>query len=278
MAEPAEGARGPFLVCPRCRHLDDAGALFASGLRPDPAGLACTSCGATFPVVDGVPLLLRDVDEWLRGEASVLLSRRDLPGPVLDRIAAGAGGALLRDRGLAAIYAASREGALQDWATEVVARLQGEVVDLGCGAGIYRLTGSSKLTGVDLNWTLLREHPGARVLADALDPPFLPGSFDHVLLFNSLDSCRDPATLLAAADGLLRPGGSLVLSCAFAWQPAVTPPPAQLSEADLRAWLAARGYGIAHEAELDWPLRAGPRTRYLHRALALHAHKPARAP
>ncbi len=42
------------LVCPRCRPGGDA------YLRPAPAGLACPACDAGYPVLDGVPTVVRD--------------------------------------------------------------------------------------------------------------------------------------------------------------------------------------------------------------------------
>lgn len=221
-------------------------------------------------------MLLRDVDAWLREQGLALVARADLPEAVLDRVAAAADGVVARDRQIAAMYANSQHGPLQHWATDLVAGLPELALDLGCGAGLYRAPAGARVVGVDGSWTLLRRFPGFRVLSDALDPPFLPASFGAVLLFNALDSVHDPATLLAAADGLLRPGGLLALSCAFAWAPQVTPRADWMDEAALRGWLASRGYELEEEAELDWPLVVSPRTRHVHRALALRARKRAR--
>lgn len=229
-----------------------------------------------YPLIDGVPIVLRDVDAWLAQEAVGVLAREDLPAPVLERVVSGAGGALQRDRRLLEVYLASREGPLQDWARAQVAALRGFVLDMGAGAGMYgALPTEADLVGLDLNWTMLRRFPGRRVLADAHDPPFHAEQFDAVLLFNLLDSCREPFLVLQQADALLATGGTLILSCAFAWQDEITPRPQRLEEGFLLHFLRARGYVFepGSPLDLDWPLQLSARTRHVHRTLALRARK-----
>lgn len=227
-------------------------------------------------MVDGAPIVLRDVDAWLREEAVSLLRRADLPGPTWERIVQGAGGPLQRDQRLLEVYAASQDGPLQRWTRERVGSLDGLGLDLGSGSASYGQPASGSVVGMDLNWSLLARFPGRRLLADAHDPPFLPESFDAVLLLNLLDSCREPFLVLQQADALLKPGGRLLLSCAFAWQDEITPPASRLEERFLLGFLQLRGYTLEPQGllELDWPLQIGPRTRHVHRALALDARKP----
>jgi len=79
------------LVCPTCRRLE-AGALVDRPLvlgevhaeaagRPWQGMLCCPGCGTRYPIVDGVPVVLRDVAGWIRAQERSLLWRDDLaPG------------------------------------------------------------------------------------------------------------------------------------------------------------------------------------------------------
>jgi len=68
-------------------------------------------------------------------------------------------------------------------------------------------------------------------IADALIPPLAAGCAGLVLALNLLDCVSDPAALLRAAAGLLRPGGHLLLCTPFDWSTAATP---------VEAWVGAR--------------------------------------
>lgn len=104
--------------------------------------------------------------------------------------------------------------------SEEVQALRGDVVDMGCGAGA--LHGRRDIFGIDESLAMAKLFGTNAIVADAADPPFGPASFDAVLLLNLLDSCHHPRLVLAQADALLRPSGTLVVSCAYAWTPAVS--------------------------------------------------------
>lgn len=263
------------LVCPVCRHLVD-GALHVRLLTEAEPGLLGCACGARYPVVDGVPIVLRDLPAWLEGEGAEALRRADLPEPCARLIAEGAGGALARNDALVATYEKSREGALQDLLRERGAALEGRVLELGAGLGGL---GRDDHVALDLNLALLRRNPARqRVCGDAADPPFLGGTFDAVVAANLLDSCRDPAVVLAQADALLRPGGRLIVTCAFAFQDAITPRARRFTPEDLRAALNGErpflGYFLPHRVveeapRVAWPLVVSDRTRHVHEVQAL---------
>ena len=253
-------AEASFLVCPACRRIED-GRLVSHPLERGPLGLRCPGCGADHPVIDEIPLVLRDLDAWLAEEAPTLLCRQDLPAPLLARLAWGAGGTLWRDQQRLAIYHHSPDGPLHAWLRQVLVGLTGALLELGCGTGHH---GDRRVIGLDLHWGSLRQHPGPRVLADALDPPFPGASFDAVLAINLLDSCRDPSLLLQQADALLAPGGTLVLASPFHWQEAVTPRTRWMQPEQVDAFLHARGYRL-ERGEADWTLALDERTSTTHR-------------
>ena len=239
-------------------------------LQPHPAGLGCPGCYAVFPVVDGTPIVLRDVDAWLREEAISVVARADLPASVWERLIAGAGGPLRRNARRVATYS-DPGGSLPGWLRAAVAQAPGPVLDLGCGA---LDPGRGDVLGVDLDWASLQRYPSQRLLADALDPPFNADSFGTILLVNLLDSCRDPGLLIQQADALLRPGGRVLLASPFAYDDAITPPDRQLSPGAVQGFFEQRGYALTLGEE-DWILRPNPRTTVRHACLTLTGTKPA---
>jgi predicted TPR repeat methyltransferase len=96
-----------------------------------------------------------------------------------------------------------------------------DVADLGCGTGalgpLFRRL-ACRLDGVDLSPAML-EHADARGVYDELVAGDLlaflqerPGRYDLLLAADVLPYLGNPAPLLAAAHGTLRPGGQLALS------------------------------------------------------------------
>jgi len=90
--------------------------------------------------------------------------------------------------------------------------------------------------------------------------------------------------VLAQADALLVPGGVLVVTCAFAFQPAITPRERWFDAADLE--LALRGErplaGVSipghvveeHLPNLAWPLALSERLSHVHTVDAWVTRKP----
>ncbi len=251
------------------------------------------ACGARYPVVAGIPIVLADLAGWAASEGLDAL-RADADPELLDLLVPP-GSATARNRELARVYADAPRSPLVDWVDEELSRLSGLVLELGSGPG------HPGTVRVDLNHRLLRAgptpvdlvadprfedslavRPGVAACADAIDPPFPPECFDAVVLVNLLDSCRDPGLALAQADALLKPGGTLVLTCAFAFGDP-TPPARRFDETELLRALSGEGELGGHVVtsrvervadELEWTLRLSPRTRHVHRALALVARKP----
>lgn len=248
----------------------DRGRLVVHTLTPEGDGLRCSGCGALHPVVDGVPVVLRDLGRWLESEAVTLLARRDLSEAVMAELRAHGPEPLRRDAHLAGVYGRPEDSPLRDAVREALAHCDGPVLDMGSGCTPWGVDG---VVGLDLNFELARRYPGQAVVADAADPPFLAGAFRAVMLVNLLDSCLDPRVVLAQADALLAPGGRLVISTAYAWQDGVTPPAARFTPEALLDALEGRsalvGYPLRY-ALLDvrdpvtWRLRLSPRTVHEH--------------
>lgn len=264
-----------LLVCVRCRGPRD-GRLFWEQLLVRGDFAEC-SCGARYPVVDGIPVVFNNLAAFLESEGPVLLERQDLGEELREGLERGAGGPLERSRSLLATYRRSTEGPLQEWLREEGRNLQGRVLEGGCGLGVR-----AESVGMDHNFGLLRAAVcDEKVCGDLLDPPFGPSSFDGIILANVLDSCAQPAMVLAQADALLRPGGCLLLSCAFAYRSDITPPQHWLGEEQLLAGLQGQRsigpvglrYALERVEERDWPLWVSPRQRSVFRTLALRARK-----
>jgi SAM-dependent methyltransferase len=256
------------LVCPGCRGIVD-GRLVYAHLVEDPGGLGCPRCSALYPVVDGTPIVLRDVDAWLEKELSAVLLRKDLPDEVMDRLLR-ADTRYRKDRRHVSIYSGSPGGSLQTWIRESLEGQAGPIADLGCGMADR---GRSDVLGVDLYWGLLQGFHGRKLVADIVDPPFAAEAFGCIVLANVVDSCREPWILLQQVDALLRPGGRLLLACPFAWDDGITPPAKQLDEGQLRSFFEKRGYSLDVGSE-EWLLRASPRTATTHLCLTLDCRKP----
>ncbi len=112
-------------------------------------------------------------------------------------------------------------------------------------------------------------------LADALVPPVAEGCAGLVVALNLLDCVADPAALMRAAAGLLRPGGHLLLCTPRDWNTSATPAEAwvaarspDLALADLTGW-AERVSGlsvVAHAEDRGWQVRVHARATMHYRS------------
>ena len=116
--------------------------------------------------------------------------------------------------------------------------------------------------------------PGVQLLcADALSASLAPGSFDRVAALNLIDAVRSPQALLDVAEGLLAPGGELLLAAPYAWKSdeMAGPDPA----AAVRAALEQRGLRIEDEdRHVPWALRRDARSASVFDVHWIRARKP----
>ncbi len=174
------------LLAPRCLRCLDAGQDAPLHLEPGWTGepdrivhgiLAC-GCGAAYPIIEGVPVLVPDLDHYL-GEAGLyLLARDDLPPGVADAVGRHMPPGAWFDaaRQYCSTYGRDHWGAhdpqdpgwpppgsarrLLEAALPTLPEGPGLVVELGCAAGgvthaLAELTGAPVL-GLDLSAPLVR--------------------------------------------------------------------------------------------------------------------------
>lgn len=170
-AESFIGRAGEIeVVCPNCKQegsLVSIGRLDALNRIAD-GSVSCPSCGSSYPVVQGIPVLV----------PAVYASPLNLPGHAVDREHAG------YDT-LPTKKVASLARGLSDAVS----------LDVGCGKGPYTMSFNGDVVLTDVNFGFVREavarESGSRalfgVVADARLLPFPPGRFEYILCSNILE-------------------------------------------------------------------------------------------
>jgi SAM-dependent methyltransferase len=105
----------------------------------------------------------------------------------------------------------------------IVAGLDGDILDVGCGETLYAdalseraENGAVRYTGVEPNAGACdafraRNSWGAIVNSPVEEFPVEPASYDHVLVLRSYNHLRDPARTLRRLAEALRPGGTMLV-------------------------------------------------------------------
>lgn len=99
---------------------------------------------------------------------------------------------------------------------EFCVKLQGSLLDLGCGNSPYRPLLTNVLHYVPYDLTTTASRPD--VVGVAQNLPFHSCSFDSVLCTQVLEHVPDPWYMLKEIHRVLRPGGKLLLSAPQAWR------------------------------------------------------------
>lgn len=183
----------------RCVHQKAGASTCGGALRFEDARLICDGCGASFPVVEGVPVLkpTRGQDAEDDGWFEAMYEGRD------------------RNRELEGDYLSDERALLAD----LVERrgLKGPSLEIGCGVGLFADVAPGFI-GLEYSLrSLFATGFGSydRVCGDATVLPFGDGFMECVLSFNTLEHVVGVDKTFAEIDRVLRPGGFLVLKPAW---------------------------------------------------------------
>lgn len=141
-------------------------------------------------------------------------------------------------------YFARRE--LHAHLSDLLGRLHGEVLDVGCGTMPYRdLVKATRYVGLDYDTPLRRGAGLADVFYDGVRFPVPDASFDGALCTQVLEHVFTPEEFLREIARVLRPGGELVLTVPFVWDEHEQPHDfARYSSFGLRAMLERNGFEV----------------------------------
>lgn len=129
---------------------------------------------------------------------------------------------------------------------ELLPRLTGDIVDVGCGTKPYRhLVPADRYVGLDYESPLRREAGLADVYYDGGTFPLADDEFDGALCSQVLEHVFNPDEFLNEINRVLRPGGNLVLTVPFVWDEHEQPHDcARYSSFGLKAMLERAGFEI----------------------------------
>ncbi len=130
--------------------------------------------------------------------------------------------------------------------TDFAPRLNGRLLDVGCGSKPYRsLFSVGTYVGLDVDNESSRRQGVADHLYDGHTFPFAEGAFDSVLCNQVLEHVFNPDEFLREIARVLTPGGRLLLTVPFVWDEHEQPYDyARYSSFGLRALLEKNGFRL----------------------------------
>ena len=98
-------------------------------------------------------------------------------------------------------------------------KLEGKVLDFGCGSGPYRtlLSRSAEYIGLEYDTPENREHKNADVFYDGNTIPLDNAAVDAILSTQTLEHVPNPERIVGEWARVVRPGGTLLLTIPFMW-------------------------------------------------------------
>ena len=131
-------------------------------------------------------------------------------------------------------------------------RLQGPLLDVGCGSKPYReLFDTADYVGLDIDSPVTRTRGVADVLYDGRSFPFEDGRFQSVLCNQVLEHVFEPDVFVGEIRRVLRPGGMLLLTVPFVWDEHEQPwDYARYSTFGLKALLERHGLRVLEQRKL----------------------------
>jgi len=182
-----------LLVCPACR-----GGVRAESAAP---AITCGSCGATYPVVDGVPFMLtaasrRSLDRGMEADPVPDASRRGR-SKWIDRIARATAC-------VAPTYDPGQETRIRALVRELGERAN--ILDLGSGGRNWGTT----VVGMDVE-----RFPHVGVVGDGERLPFADGVLDGILCTGVLEHVSDAEAVVREIWRVLRPDGMVYVAVPF---------------------------------------------------------------
>lgn len=131
-------------------------------------------------------------------------------------------------------------------------RLQGPLLDVGCGSKPYRdLFQVDRYVGLDIDSETARNRGVADVFYDGNRFPFADAEFQSVLCNQVLEHVFGPEEFLREIARVLKPGGKLLLTVPFVWDEHEQPfDYARYSSFGLRALLTRTGLRVIEQHKL----------------------------